>query len=248
MKGRLEVFASAGELIRGVGEKVGVCIEEAIATHGVASVALSGGSTPRSVYELLGSDVFRERIDWTRVHLFWGDERCVPPFLPESNFRMVNESLIRRNSIPEENIHRILGERPPKEAAHTYEQEIKSIFDLQEGQWPSFSLVLLGLGEDGHTASLFPSTPVLQEQARLVVEVHVEKLSTDRITMTFPLINNASTVMCIVSGRSKANILRQVLEGDIVRYPAQMIDPVSGKLFWLVDHEAASQLQTVHHQ
>jgi 6-phosphogluconolactonase len=231
-----------------VGEKVVVCVEEAITAHGVASIALSGGSTPRSVYELLGTDEFRARIDWTRVHLFWGDERCVAPFLPESNFRMVNESLIRRISIPDENIHRILGERPPREAALAYEQEIRSLFDLQEGQWPAFSLVLLGLGEDGHTASLFPSTAVLQEEVRLIAEVHVEKLSTDRITMTLPLINNATTVICMVSGRSKATILRQVLEGDVVRYPAQMVNPLSGKLFWMADHEAASQLQTVHHQ
>jgi 6-phosphogluconolactonase len=247
MKGRLEVFGSVSELIRGVGEKVAVCIEEAIALHGVASVGLSGGSTPRSVYELLGSDEFRTRVDWTRVHLFWGDERCVPPFMPESNFRMVNEALIKRISIPEANVHRILGERPPREAALAYEQDIKALFDLQEGQWPAFSLVLLGLGEDGHTASLFPETPVIQEQVRLVAEVHVEELSADRITMTLPLINNAASVMCIVSGRSKAMVLRQVLEGDVVRYPAQMVNPVSGQLYWLVDQEAASQLQTVHH-
>ncbi len=245
MKNYLEVFYAQNDLVRGAAERITIHLGEAILSRGVAALALSGGSTPRSVYELLGSAEYRSRLNWNKVHLFWGDERCVPPYRPESNFRMVNESLIKSLSIPSQNIHRIVAERPPAEAASAYEKEIIGIFDLKAGEFPEFDVILLGLGDDGHTASLFPGTAALQEQRRIVTEVYVEKLMAHRITVTLPVINHAANILFLVSGRSKAEILQQVLGGPPGLYPAQMVHPIAGSLSWLVDQEAGAQLQTV---
>jgi 6-phosphogluconolactonase len=263
MKGHLETFATLAALQQGAAEKIVACLRDAILAHGSSSFVLSGGATPRGVYELLGSEKYRDRIEWRKVHLFWGDERCVGPTMPESNFRMANASLIRNISIPPQNVHRIRGELKPQEAARACETEIRRFFGLKEGEFPRFTLALLGLGEDGHTASLFPGTGVLNEKQRIVSEVHVEALAASRVTLTIPAINNAATVMFLVSGRTKAAILRGVLEdaepvpangGDEAsvrtggaerkepRFPAQFINPTSGQLLWLVDNEAASQL------
>ncbi|RPH37402.1 6-phosphogluconolactonase [bacterium] len=242
MNGRLTIFPSLKELLYGAAEKIVTCLEEELLARGAASLALSGGATPRGVYELLGSEQYRNRIDWRRVHLFWGDERCVGPTMPESNFRMANESLLRNISIPSQNIHRIRGELKPQEAARETEMDIRRFFGLKNGEFPRFTLVLLGLGEDGHTASLFPGTSVLKEKQRIVSEVHVESLAAFRVTLTVPAINNAATVVVLVSGRTKAGILQGVLEGTEVRYPAQQINPASGQLFWLVDKDAAPHL------
>ena len=242
MKGHLEIFGSETALLQGAAEKIVTSLREEILSHGTASFALSGGTTPRGVYKLLGSEQYRDRIEWKKVHLFWGDERCVGPAMPESNFRMAKESLIRSISIPPQNVHRMHGEAKPGDAACEYEMEVRRFFGLKEGEFPRFSLVLLGLGEDGHTASLFPDTAVLNEKHRIVSDVHVEALAAFRLTLTIPAINNAATVIFLVSGRTKAAILTQVLEGTEARYPAQWIDPTAGRLFWLVDSEAASHL------
>jgi 6-phosphogluconolactonase len=247
MKGRLEVFEAMPDLARGAAERITVLLTDAITSRGVSSLALSGGSTPRSVYELLGSDEFRSRIDWNRVHLFWSDERCVPQFMPESNYRMVNESLLTKVSIRESNVHRIAGERKPKDAALEYEQEIKRLFELKNGQLPEFDVILLGVGEDGHTASLFPGSAVIRERKRLVVAVYVKTLSVNRITMTFPAINNSVNVIVLVSGKAKASIFQKVLEEENHLYPAKRINPVSGNLSWLADTEAASRLHILPH-
>lgn len=196
---------------------------------------------------MLGSDVFARKVDWTKVHLFWGDERCVPPSSPESNYRMVKESLLARLAVPERNIHRIIGELQPREAALHYEQKLEDFFGLVEDQFPVFDIVLLGLGEDGHTASLFPSHSVLHEHARLAIEVFVTRIAQHRVTLTLPVLNNALTVLFCVSGTGKAHIVREVLEGDTSSYPAQLIQPASGQLYWLVDREAASQLRMENH-
>lgn len=242
MKGHLHIFESLADLQHAAAEKIVTCLAEDILLRGAAPIALSGGTTPRGVYEVLGSDTYRGRVEWKKVHLFWGDERCVGPAMPESNFRMANESLLRNIPIPPQNVHRIRGEIKPQDAARESETDIRRFFGLKEGEFPRFTLVLLGLGEDGHTASLFPGTEVLEEKKRIVADVHVQAIAATRITLTLPAINHADTVIFLVSGRTKAGILREVLGEGEARYPAQRIDPASGRLFWLVDKEAASHI------
>ena len=182
------------------------------------------------------------RIDWSKVHLFWGDERCVPPSSPESNFRLVNESLLKQIAIPGGNVHRIRAERPPADAAHEYEGEIRGALALEGDQLPRFAIVLLGLGTDGHTASLFPATAGLTERGRLVTEVFVPQYEAWRITMTLPVINNAGHILFLVSGEGKAEILRKVIGEESSELPAQQVAPRSGLVEWYVDMDAASLL------
>jgi 6-phosphogluconolactonase len=177
--------------------------------------------------------------------VFWGDERCVLPESSESNYRMANEALLTRIPISPQNVHRIKAEQSPSKAAEEYEAEIQRTFELVDVALPRFDIVLLGLGDDGHTASVFPGTSALNEQERLVVDVYVEKFKAHRITLTLPVINNASHVLFLVSGRGKAAILRDVLQGHSLLLPAQHVRPSAGELHWLVDQDAASQLKTV---
>lgn len=217
-------------------------IQESIGARGTATLLLSGGSTPRAVYELLSTDSWQERVVWKNVHLFWGDERCVPPTHAESNYGMTYEVLLKKISIPAENVHRIQGERSPEEAARVYDEEITQHFHLTDDAMPRFDLTLLGLGEDGHTASLFPGTPVLKETRRRVADVVVPSRNTHRVSVTLPVLNNSREVLFLVSGESKAAILRDVLEGPAGRYPAQEVRPINGAVHWLVDDAAASLL------
>jgi len=222
--------------------------QETTASDARFNVALSGGSTPKALYLLLASEEFRQKIPWAKVHLFWGDERCVPPDHADSNYRMVRESLLARVPIPEQNIHRMLGEdKDPAVAASKYEATLRKAFGLAPSQFPCFNLVLLGMGEDGHTASLFPHTMALSERERLVVANYVEKLSTHRLTLTLPAINHAAQVIFLISGDSKAAILREVLEGqeNSQRLPSQSIRPLAGKLLYIVDKAAARELSHV---
>jgi 6-phosphogluconolactonase len=205
------------------------------------SVALSGGSTPRALYELLAdpNEPFRDRIDWDTTHFFFTDERHVPPDHADSNYRMVNEALFSRAPIPAENIHRIPAENPDAaNAAANYDADLRKFF--AEGI-PAFDLILLGLGEEGHTASLFPHSPALHEKQKLVAAPWVEKLNTYRITMTLPVLNHGKSVVFLVTGASKAEILKTLIETkpnpDL--YPAQAISPTNGAVSWLVDKAAA---------
>jgi len=248
MNGRLDIYPTSDGLIRAAAEQIASLLIGGVKDRGRATIALSGGSTPRSVYALLSSELYRPRISWKSVHVFWGDERCVPPESSESNFRMANEALLAHVPILPQNVHRIKGEQNPSYAAEEYETEIRQIFGLEKGMHPRFDVILLGLGDDGHTASLFPGVSALTEQHRLVTDVFVEKLKTHRITLTLPVINNASHVVFLVSGKGKAAILHDVLQGDKPLYPAQLVRPSVGKLVWLVDQDAASQLETIHHQ
>lgn len=212
------------------------------------SVVLSGGSTPRALYTLLASHPYCERIHWASVRLFWGDERCVSADHPDSNYRMAREAWIEHSPIPDENVHRIRAEMENHElAAEQYENEIRQFFLLSLKEWPRFDLVLLGMGEDGHTASLFPQTRAVQESSRLVVANYVDQLGSFRITMTAPAINHADTVVFLVSGHSKAGALREIIEGKHrpQLYPAQLIRPSNGKLLFLVDEAAAGQLTRI---
>jgi 6-phosphogluconolactonase len=214
---------------------------QAIEARGRFSVALAGGHTPRRTYELLAQASFGARVPWNQVHIFWGDERCVPPDDRRSNARMARQALLDQVPIPPSQVHPIPCTSTPQEAADEYEAVLQLFFG---GQPPRFDLVLLGLGENGHTASLMPDTPVLEEQERWVAPVYLRAPEPDRVTLTAPLINQAQVVALLVSGPSKASILRQVLEGppDPEYLPAQLIKPAHGELHWLVDQEAAGLL------
>jgi 6-phosphogluconolactonase len=215
---------------------------------GLFNVVLSGGKTPEAVYSLLASAaLFRSKVDWPRVQFFWGDERHVPPDHPDSNYRMVRAALLDRVPIDPSRVWRIKGEYPDaSQAAAEYERDLGRAFAHREGQLPRFDLVLLGMGADGHTASLFPGTAALRERQRLAVANRVEALDTERITLTVTVLNNTSQVLFLVHGADKAGALKEVLEGpdDPERLPAQLIQPVNGRLRWLVD-PAASHLLSV---
>ena len=234
-------WAAAEEFVRQAGD--------AVRARGVFTVALSGGSTPKSLYTLLAreSDASsRAQVPWDKMHVFWGDERHVPPDHPESNYRMAYEAMLAKLPLPAANVHRIKTENPDAgEAADEYEQELRTFFRLAPTQLPRFDLVLLGMGPDGHTASLFPGTGAVHEQTRLVAAPWVEPFQTYRVTLTPPVLNNAACVIFLVSGEDKAETLRTVLEGDYQpdRFPAQTIRPTQGRLLWLVDRAAARLLQ-----
>lgn len=210
---------------------------EAVATRGKFSVALAGGSTPRALYSLLASEKYREKIKWSKVRFFFGDERNVPPDSTESNYRMANETLFTPLGVDAKTVHRWKTELDPPDAASEYERELQANGPLD--------LVLLGLGSDAHTASLFPRTDALDERERLAVANWVENLGDHRLTMTFAAINAARDVVFLVSGSEKANAVAEVLEGrsrsdDL---PAQRVKPVNGNLFWFLDNAAASRLK-----
>ncbi len=214
---------------------------ESVADRGRFSVALSGGSTPGALYRQLAEEPQRDQIPWGQVHVFWGDERCVPPDHSESNFQLAEEALLSRVPIPPGNVHRMCGEMEPEAAAQAYATKLRAFFGAQ---WPRFDLVLLGMGNDGHTASLFPGSDVLCETARPVVAVtaHYQGRPAQRVTLTLPAINAARQVLFLVTGAAKAEILQAVLEGPAGRFPAQHVCPTVGQLTWLVDTAAASQL------
>jgi len=210
------------------------------ANNGRFSVALSGGSTPKALYSLLAAPPYVDQVPWNIVHLFWGDERCVPPDHQDSNYRMTKEAMLTKVPLAENQIHRIEAELEPDVAASKYSQVLESFF----GGVPRFDLVLLGMGDDGHTASLFPGTKALHDNDHLVVANYVEKFKTHRITLTAKVINNAARVNFLIVGDSKTKVLKEVLEGNREpdRLPSQLIQPTDGKLLWLVDRAAAANL------
>jgi 6-phosphogluconolactonase len=216
----------------------------AITASGRFAVALSGGSTPKILYSLLATPEFRKRIEWNHVHLFWGDERCVPPDHAESNFRMVREALLSKIDLAPENIHRMSGEKDPATAAVEYEHQLRNFF-LGKTAAPRFDLVLLGLGEDGHTASLFPGSTALKETERWVATSYVERLHAHRLTLTLPVINAAAQVSFLVAGESKSAIVEALLGNDShpPEYPADQVRPMTGKLTWFVTQDAATEAQ-----
>lgn len=219
---------------------------EAGTARGKFTVALSGGSTPRGLFELLTTDAYKAQVDWPKVQFFWGDERSVPPDNKDSNYHMAREAMLAKLAIPEAQIHRIQAERSDRDqAARDYETQIAKVFGVKaDGPPPAFDLILLGMGPCGHTASLFPHTTALQETQRWVVVNHVAKFNTDRVTFTRPLLNNAGHTLFLVSGADKAAALAEVLEGkpNSDEYPSQLIQP-TGELVWLIDSAAAAQLK-----
>ena len=246
----VRVLADRAAVARAAAEEFAVRSEAAVRAHGAALVALSGGSTPRALHALLvdPAEPFRARVPWAKLHVFWGDERPVPPDHPDSNYGMAHDTLLRHVPVPPAQIHRIAGEDPNHmRAAARYAQTLGQVFGAcgrLESGWPRFDVVLLGIGADGHTASLFPGTDAVREATRAVVATWVAKLGTHRITLTPPALNGADAVLFLVTGDDKAGALAAVLEGprqpDV--YPSQAIAPRAGALVWLVDRPAAARL------
>jgi len=238
----IQIFPTPAALFHAAAEEFLRIGSEAIAARNRFTVALSGGSTPKSLYSLLGSG--HADFDWPHTYLFFGDERHVPPDHPESNYRMVNESLLSKIQIPPENVFRVKTENPDATAAAAdYESQLRTFFALSPGEFPRFDLILLGLGLDGHTASLFPDSEGLKEKSRLVIANWVEKFKTYRISFTFPVLNHAAEAMFLVNGPDKADIAQQVLEGKTTPpFPAQQVQPENGRLLWMLDQAAAKLL------
>jgi 6-phosphogluconolactonase len=236
----------AAGIARAAADLVLATARAALAEHGRCAIALAGGSTPRALYRLLAVPPWRDAMPWADILWFWGDERHVPPDHPDSNFRMAHDALLSQVPVPAANVFRIEAEDPdPAAAAVRYEARIRDALGLGPKVFPTFDLVLLGIGADGHTASLFPGTVALRETRRIVVANRVPQLDTDRITLTAPAINHAARVVFLVAGADKAPALAAVLEGprDPDRLPSQLVAPDSGPALWLVDHAAAAQLK-----
>lgn len=242
MDAEIVVLSDAEALAREAAVRFVALACQAIDSRGRASVALSGGSTPGRLFALLAEDPYRGQIPWEHVHLFWADERCVSPQDATSNYRMAREILISKVPIPPDQVHRMQGELAPEVAARVYERELQDFFC---GPRPRLDLVLLGLGEDGHTASLFPGSPLLAEKDRLVAPAAAsyQDRPVERITLTLSAINTARQVLFLVGGSAKAGIVVSVLKGPDGCFPAQGVQPTAGSLTWLLDAPAAAQLQ-----
>jgi 6-phosphogluconolactonase len=221
-------------------------VEKAVAARGRARIAISGGSTPKATFQLLAdaAQPWRERMPWEKLEIFWVDERCVPPDHPDSNYRMTREALLDKVPLKPEQVHRMEGELDPQVAAARYESLLRNEFRLEGAESPRFDLVALGMGPDGHTASLFPHTEALNELARLVTANHVAQKDTWRITLTWPVINHASSVFFLIGGADKAEVVQQVFMGanDPERLPSQLIWPSGGILTLILDQSAAALL------
>jgi len=246
----IEILEDKEAVTRAAAAAVTARAATSVGARGVFTVALSGGSTPRDLFSLLAdaNEPFRVRLPWEKIHFFWGDERHVPPDHPDSNYRMAREAMLDPVSVPEKNVHRIHGENPDAAAAAAeYEAELRTFFHLEAGEVgarPRFDLVLLGIGPEGHTASLFPGSPALHEREHWVAAPWVEKFQTFRITLTPPVLNRAAAVLFLVTGEEKADALHAVLEevGDADLYPARIVRPEEGDLLWLIDRAAAKKL------
>jgi 6-phosphogluconolactonase len=238
----VKVVPDSDALYRAAADEFVRCAQEAIGQRGRFCVALSGGNTPRGVYSFLAANA-KDSLPWSKICIFFGDERSVPPDNPESNYRMANETLLSQVPIPAANVFRVHAELDPEVAAQQYEDQLRAFFRVPRGDWPRFDLIFLGLGDDGHTASLFPQSAALNEAERLVVANWVDKFHSYRVTFTYPLLNHAGEIAFLVSGDSKSRVLRDVLKptGD-ASYPAQRVRPLEGRLLWIMDRAAAQLL------
>jgi 6-phosphogluconolactonase len=242
----VRILPDSAALSRAAADEFLCAARRAVDRSGRYTVALSGGSTPKAIFGLLAVDEAggSNNVAWGKVQVFFGDERHVPPDHPDSNYRMANEALLSKVPIPPANVHRVRAELDAARAAVEYEDELRSAFGSRAGEMPRFDLMMLGMGPDGHTASLFPGSPALKEQSALVSANWVEKFNSHRITFTYPLLNAAAEIMFVAGGEDKADMLRNVLCGDPSgrTYPAQDVRPDSGQLLWLVDEAAARKL------
>ncbi|MEW6530051.1 MAG: 6-phosphogluconolactonase [Thermodesulfobacteriota bacterium] len=242
---KLNIFQDINDLSRQAATRFSELASEAVQANGRFTVCLSGGSTPQLTYSLLADEPLRSQIPWGAVHIFWGDERCVPLERPDNHFTMTTGLLLSKVSIPAENVHRMRGEAAdPFEAASEYEAFLRDFFALRPKEFPRFDLIFLGMGSDGHTASLFPGTPGLEERERLVVAHYVPKVAMNRLTLTYPVLNNARVIMFLAAGDEKAEALKSVLANDISAPtpPAQLVKPLEGEVIWMVDRAAAGLL------
>lgn len=237
----LRILETSDALFEAAAAEFASLASQAIQSRGRFCVALSGGSTPRNLYSRIASQ-FGKSLPWQKIYFFFGDERHVPPDHPESNYRMANEALLSKVPVPAANVFRIRAEQDAETAASEYEQTLRNFFAIRVNEFPRFDLVLLGVGPDGHTASLFPGSDALNETRRLAVANWVEKFKTFRITLTFPVLNHAQVVMFLASGADKASILREVFQNKDANLPSQRVCPDNGKLLWLLDREAAAFL------
>ena len=240
----IDIYSAPAELFRAAAEEFVKLANGAIHAKGSFTVALSGGSTPKGMHSLLASD-FAAAVPWKKVFFFWSDERHVPPDHSDSNYRMAYKTLLSRVPVDPAKIFRVHGENPDANAAAIeYEQTISTAFGVQDREIPRFDLIFLGVGADGHTASLFPRTAALREHSRLVAANWVEKLQTDRITFTLPLINNAANVIFLVSGKDKASAVKSVFDPGTSGedFPAKLVNPPHGRLLWMLTEDAASPI------
>lgn len=250
MPGKLTIqyFVADGaeSLAQRAAQHIVEAVEQAVAARGRARIAISGGSTPKRAFQLLGDPAqpWRARMPWDRLEIFWVDERCVPPDDPDSNYRMTREALLDDAPLTPAQVHRMEGELDPEEGAARYESGLRNAFRLEGAETPVFDLIQLGMGPDGHTASLFPYTAALDEIGRLSVANHVQNKDAWRITLTWPVIDHARQVFFLIGGAEKAAILREVLLGprEAERLPSQLIRPSSGILTLILDKAAASLL------
>lgn len=245
MKRKIHIFPDLETLNQSAAEMFIRIGSEAIRKSGRFTAALAGGSTPESLYRLFSGEQFKDQIEWRKVFFFFGDERNVSPENEQSNFRMANENLFLPLQIPDENIFRWRTElKNAENIAEEYEKTIRVFFNLSENEFPRFDLILLGMGDDGHTASLFPFTEALSENKKIAAANEVEKLATVRLTLTFPVFNNAANIFFLVAGENKTETLQAVLEGDSQpeKYPSQNVNPENGSIYWLVDERAAKML------
>jgi 6-phosphogluconolactonase len=244
MQQRIAIYPDSESLSQEAARLIIRLAQEAIVTHGRFTLALAGGSTPRKLYSLLASDPYRGQIDWTRVDIFWSDERCVPPDHPESNYRMAYEVMLSKLPIPAANIHRMPAEQADRQAAaESYAAELRRVFGT--AGVPVFDLIQLGMGPEGHTASLFPHQAALHERERLVLPVSVPKPPPERLTFTPPILQAARHILFLVTGSDKAEAVRAVLEdqGSPDDYPARLVHAAAGEVAWLLDTAAAAALQ-----
>jgi 6-phosphogluconolactonase len=241
---QISIYPDTNILRREVAQFIVRLASEAIATRGRFTIALSGGSTPKVLYGLLGDEPYRSQIGWAHADIFWSDERCVPPDSEDSNYHLAQQVLLSKISIPDNQVHRMPADRPDHDAAsEAYTEELYRTFGTNN--IPKFDLIQLGMGPEGHTASLFPHQESLHEQQRLVMPVSVPKPPPLRLTFTPPLLNAARYVLFLITGAEKADALQAVLEGEYHpdEYPAQIVRPVNGEVIWMLDNTAASKLR-----
>ncbi|HZC66039.1 MAG TPA: 6-phosphogluconolactonase [Candidatus Dormibacteraeota bacterium] len=242
---KIEIFPDSAAIARRASELFIAAAKSAIAERGAFNVALSGGSTPKALNNLLAAEPLRSQISWANLKIFFGDERHAGPTDPDSNYRMTTETLLSKAPLKPAQVHRIMGEYPEAEkAALEYEDVLRKNFNLAQGQLPRFDLMFLGMGDEGHTLSLFPGTKALHDGGRLVMHNWVGKLYTDRITCTAPVANNSAMVVFMIGGAAKAPALKAVLEGphEPEQLPSQLIAPTNGELFFLLDTAASAML------
>ena len=240
----VKVCENGQESSRAIAELFAATVQLAVHSRGICHVSLAGGSTPRQAYELFAQEPYCSQLPWQSIHIYWGDERCVPQTHSLSNQEMARQAFLNHVPIPEENIHPIIYEGSPRESAENYEKGLRCALGSQT---PQFDFVFLGLGDDGHTASLFPGTDVLKEKTKWVSSVYLQEQNMYRVTLTPAILNQARVIAFFVNGNGKAQILQEILENKepvpVAHFPAELIKPMDGELYWILDQDAARLLQ-----